>query len=118
MDAILKAIFKLRDAVDPWLRKIMFPKRNTRFASELDSRLKQIVGMYHPSSALLDGKDAELELETRDWLREFWSRSLVAWLALVISVVSITIAIATCSRQPRPARPKAVLESFLIARWP
>jgi len=85
---------KWRNDADTWLRKIFFPNRATRFASEPDSTLKRIVDS-HNASASPDRPDAELELDTRGWLRDFWSRSIVAWLALVISIVSI--AIATCS---------------------
>jgi hypothetical protein len=70
----------------------MFPNRSTRFASERDSVLKHIVNAHDPSASP-DHADAELELDTRDWLRDFWSRSFVAWLALLISIVSIAIAI-------------------------
>jgi hypothetical protein len=82
MDAIVKAIFKLRDAVDPWLRQIMFPNRKP-LLRERDSTLRNMVDSLIPTP---DRADAELELDTRDWLREFWSRSFVAWIALVISI--------------------------------
>jgi hypothetical protein len=93
---LLQSILNFRKAVDPLLRRIMFPERNPRFASESDSALNRMA--HEDPSASPNRADAELELDTRDWLRDFWSRSLVAWLALVISIVSITIAIVTCSR--------------------
>jgi len=90
----MKWFVKLRDAADPWLRKIMFPSRSTKYASELDSVLKHIVDSTNPSR---DRAEAELELDTRAWLRDFWSRSIVAWLALAISIASIAIAIYSLS---------------------
>jgi hypothetical protein len=82
-------IAKLRHDANLLLRKIVFPSRDTRYASELDSTLKHMLTLI-PSR---ERADAELELETRAWLRDFWSRSIVAWLALLISIVSIAIAI-------------------------
>jgi hypothetical protein len=89
---------RLRDKVEPWLRKIMFPQRNHRLASEPDSGLTSIVNAHDPGASRLTLADAELELETRAWLRDFWTRSIVAWLALFISIVSIVIAICAFSR--------------------
>jgi hypothetical protein len=63
--------------------------------------LKHIVNAHNPSASS-DHADAELELETRLWLRDLWSQSIVAWLALVISIVSIVIAI--CSFNASLAR--------------
>jgi hypothetical protein len=34
-----------------------------------------------------------LELDTRAWIRNFKSKSVVAWLALALSIVSLTISI-------------------------
>jgi hypothetical protein len=90
----LKSFTKLRNEGDPWLRRIMFPYRDTRFAQESDSALHRIVNTHDPSTSP-DHADAELELNTRDWLRDFWSRSFVAWIALMISIISVVIA--TCS---------------------
>jgi hypothetical protein len=89
----MKWFSKFRDAVDPWLGKMMFPNRSTKYAFEHDSVLKHIVDRQFPAR---DRADAELELDTRAWLRDFLSQHTVAWLALVISIVSIVIA--TCSR--------------------
>jgi hypothetical protein len=87
-----KAVKRLRDTVDPWLRKVIFQHRDARFASTSDKVLNRIVNS-HDAGASPDHADAELELETRAWLREFWSRSIVAWLALFISIASLIIAI-------------------------
>jgi hypothetical protein len=38
-----------------------------------------------------DRSSAELELETRAWLRDFWTRSLVTWLALGISILAFVL---------------------------
>jgi hypothetical protein len=88
---LLKSFTKLRNDADPWLRRIMFPYRDTRFAYERDSALHRIVNTHNPSASP-DHADAELELDTRDWLRDFWSRSFVAWIALVISIISVVFA--------------------------
>jgi hypothetical protein len=69
---------------------MIFPKRTTKYQSELDSVLRHMIDSQIPSR---DRAEAELELDTRAWLRDFWSRSLVAWLALIVSLVSIAIAI-------------------------
>ena len=75
----------------------MFQHRNARFASTPDSVLNRIVNAHDPSASP-DHADAELELETRGWLRDFWSRSIVAWLALFISIASLIIAICSFNR--------------------
>jgi hypothetical protein len=92
MHTLLRSILRLRDKVDPWLREVMFQNRDTGFASTPDSVLNHIVNAHDPSASQ-DRPGAELELETRARLREFWSRSIVAWLALLISAISIAIAI-------------------------
>jgi hypothetical protein len=84
-----------REKFELWLRKTLFPKRNPRYMDEPDSTLKHMVDSLIPSR---EKSDAELELNTRDWLRDFWTRSLVTWLALAISIASIIIAIAARSR--------------------
>ena len=92
MRALIRWILGLREKVDPHLREIMFPLRETRFASTPDSALNRIVNSHDPSASP-HRADAELELETRAWLREFWSRSIVAWIALMISIISVIIAV-------------------------
>ena len=83
-------ILRLRETVDPWLRRIMFPQRSTKFVKEFDHSLKNMVNSM---IAIPDRAVAELELETREWLRDFWSRSIVAWIAIVISIISVVFAV-------------------------
>jgi hypothetical protein len=37
--------------------------------------------------------NAQLELERRQWFREFWTHGIVAWIALVFSVISIIVSV-------------------------
>jgi hypothetical protein len=87
---------------------MLFSQRDPRYARELDSVLKNIVDSQIPTR---DRADAELELETRAWLRDFWSRSIVAWLALLISIVSIAVAICSFSLSVAQARREAPQET-------
>jgi hypothetical protein len=74
----------------------MFPQRDTaEYTSEPDSVLRNIVDSFKATP--LRAK-AELELETRAWLRDFWSRSIVAWFALILSIISLVIAICSFVR--------------------
>ena len=68
----------------------MFPKRSTQFAETSDHTLRNMV---HATIPTPDRAKAELELETRQWLRDFWSRSLVAWIAPIISIISVAVAV-------------------------
>jgi hypothetical protein len=95
MRALIRWILGLRDKADPKLREIMFPGRDTRFASHEtypDWALNQIANTHNPSASH-NHTHAALELETRAWLRDFWSRSFVAWIALVISIISVVFAV-------------------------
>ena len=62
-----------REKIELWLRKTLFSKRNPRYTDEPDSTLKHMVDSLIPSR---EKADAELELDTRNWLRDFWSRSI------------------------------------------
>ena len=80
-----------------WLRKILFPQRDTApYENEADSILKEIVDAHTLGR---NRTKAELELETRAWFRDFWTRSIVAWLALFISIISVVIAICAFFRR-------------------
>jgi hypothetical protein len=92
MHPLLKSFTKLQNAAEPWLRRITFPYRDTRFAYERDNVLHRIVKSHDPSASG-DHADAKLELNTRAWLRDFWSRSLVAWIALMISIIFVVFAV-------------------------
>jgi hypothetical protein len=83
-----------KQLINRCLRKLVFPARDTRYESEPDSVLKHILDSQIPSR---DRATAELELDTRAWLRDFWTRSIVAWLALLISAIALAVAI--CSFQ-------------------
>jgi hypothetical protein len=75
----------------------MFPQRDTaQYESDPDSVLRNIVDSYIATG---NRAKAELELETRAWLRDFWSRSIVAWIALVISIVSVVFAVCAFFRR-------------------
>jgi hypothetical protein len=76
--------------IDRLLRRIFFSRRSTRYARSTDIELRHMV-----INRIADREraDAELELDTRQWLRDFWSRSLVAWISLLVSVAAFTLAI-------------------------
>jgi hypothetical protein len=81
----------VRDKIERWLRRTLFPKRDHQYSRKGDTTLRQMVvecKVENPNRSA-----AELELETRSWLRDFWSRSIVAWIALVISIISVVIAV-------------------------
>ncbi len=82
--------------IDFRLRKFFFPTRHTHLANQRDVVLKR-----DSSRIDEDGRMAELELETRAWFREFWSRSVVAWLALLISCIALTVSVCTFYRSLR-----------------
>jgi hypothetical protein len=71
----------------------MFPGRDTRFASHETYPDWALNEVTHNQSASYERTHAALELETRAWLRDFWSRSIAAWIALVISIISVVIAV-------------------------
>lgn len=79
-----------RENAERWLRKTLFPKRDTRFMNEEDSTLIHIVDSQSPSASP-HYAHAKLELETRAWLRDFWTRTLVTWLALGISILALVL---------------------------
>ena len=76
--------------IDFRLRKLFFPSRKTHLAGQSDTNLRYTVIGHIPST---ERADAELELETRAWFREFWSRSVVAWLALLVSGIALAVSI-------------------------
>ena len=43
------------------------------------------------NASLSDRAACRLELEKRKWRKDFWSKGIVAWIALVLSVVSIIL---------------------------
>ncbi len=49
---------------------------------------------------------AEQELKRRAFWRDFWSKGIVAWLALALSIVSLVV-----SLSPRPSKVKAPASS-------
>jgi len=76
--------------IDRILRRLFFPQRDHKHTMESDTVCQREVDTLIPS----DVRAAyALELDTRLWLRNFKSKSIVAWLALFLSVISITIAI-------------------------
>jgi len=78
-----------RENAEHWLRKTLFPKRVHLYAHTGDTKLKQMIAEYSVTNP--DRSSAELELETRAWLRDFWTRSLVTWLALGISILALVL---------------------------
>ncbi len=58
--------------------------------NELDSTLTRIVDSHSPSVSPQHA-DAKLELDTRAWLRDFWTRSIVTWFALGISILALSL---------------------------
>src|SRR5689334_3969489 len=79
-----------RENAEHWLRKTLFPKRDTRFINEEDSTLTHIVDSQSPSVSP-QYAHAKLELEARTWLRDFWTRTLVTWIALGISILALVL---------------------------
>ncbi|MDQ8196358.1 hypothetical protein QEH59_18150 [Coraliomargarita sp. SDUM461004] len=73
------------------LRSRFYAHRDTRYCSTPDRNLRILVRDQIPTSK--DGADAGLELETRQWIRDFYSRTIVAWIALIISVLALGISI-------------------------
>jgi hypothetical protein len=80
----------VKQFIDRWLRKFLFPKRVGRYADEPDYALKHKVDSEKSS---LERANAELELEYRAWVRDFWTRTIVSWLALLISIIALLVAI-------------------------
>jgi hypothetical protein len=79
-----------REQMEGWLRKTLFPKRDTRYMNELDSTLTRIVDSHSPSASSQHA-DAKLELDARAWLRDFWTRTIVTWFALAISILALSL---------------------------
>ena len=75
------------------LRRKFFPLRDHRHAFESDTicqrEAKNLVGGNEKSTY-------ELELETREWLREFKSKTVVAWIALIFSAIALTLSLRSC----------------------
>jgi hypothetical protein len=78
-----------REDTERWLRKVLFPKRDHQYSGKGDTTLKQMVVEYNVANP--NRSAAELELETRAWLRDFWTRSVVTWLALAISILALSL---------------------------
>ncbi len=75
------------------LRRIFFPQRDHRYASETD------VVCQRQAQNLVGGNERaayELELETRQWIRDFKSKSIVSWIALCFSLVALTLSVRSC----------------------
>jgi len=72
------------DTIEHLLRKLLFPRRDHSLRQQGDSTLKEMVVLRKANFAA-----AELELETRAWMRDFWTRSLVTWLALGLSIIAL-----------------------------
>lgn len=79
--------------IDIGIRMVFFPKRPADLAHLSDALLKRDVINTTDSKK---ASAAELELETRAWMRDFWSRSIVAWIALLISCSALTLSIRSC----------------------
>ena len=74
------------------IRKLFFPRRSRNLINLDDTSIRKLTA--HTGD---DNKAAQawLELETRAWIRDFWSRSFVAWIALLFSAVALTVSICT-----------------------
>ena len=64
--------------------------------NEQDSTLTHIVDSQSPSVSP-QYVHAKLELDTRAWLRDFWTRTIVTWFALGISILALWLSY--CSLQ-------------------
>lgn len=73
-------------------RKVFFPNRGRNLSHLPDRVLEEAVkiGRLHPRLQI-DDIDAALELEARAWFRDFIGKSIVAWIALFISVASFIL---------------------------
>ena len=91
---------------DTVVRRIFFPRRDHSLSRQSDHILRRDVHNFENA----DMKTRpELELETRAWIRDFWSRSFASWVALLISCIALTISICTfySTHHLNPCAPKS-----------
>jgi len=63
------------------------PQSIYNLSEKTDSELLQIIAGTNPASD--QHTDSVVELEYRRSLRDFWSKGIVAWIALVIGSISL-----------------------------
>jgi hypothetical protein len=91
----MPARFSIRPFVDRLLCRVFFPQRPRSFRDKSDTELFTMTHQFDLNSP--KGAGASLELEVRAWLREFWSRSIVAWIAIVLSAAALIVSIVSLS---------------------
>jgi hypothetical protein len=58
-----------------------------------DKDLHRVMARYSAYPESEQYLDAKLELERRQWFRDFWTTGIVAWIALGISIVAIIVSV-------------------------
>lgn len=93
-DAFTITPMKWPKKFDPGLciRRTVFRHRRHDYRGYSDEDLEAHVSGVKPNGRWTDTTRAmRLELETRAWLRDFWTKGVVAWIALLTSVASLLI---------------------------
>ncbi len=71
------------------LRQLFFSKRGRKFIDVPDRILEETIrGRRAYMDAQMDDIEAALELDARVWFRDFIGKSIIAWIALGISIAS------------------------------